>query len=159
MVSITETARVHTAPVQLDYKLSDTVKHTFTALEDSKTQQFHFPLCNAENSQSLTHAWSFLTAAKRIDFDSESGVWYCWTGTLREGAKAIWDVIDEVFPAGTDMDFNQLQLQIHAWIGAYADNSDRAQQSEYIRSVKKPVNMECRAFLIKLRNLSAMAKM
>jgi hypothetical protein len=157
MVSITETTRVNTAPVHLNYTFPVTVKHTLKTVEG--TQSLHFPLCNAERGISavLPHMWSFTTAVKRIDFESESGVWYLWTGTLREDAKANWDVLEEALPDGTELDSDQLQLLMREWIAAYAADSDRAQQIEYVRTVKKPLNIDCKAFLIKLRNLNAMA--
>jgi hypothetical protein len=46
MVSITETTRVNTAPVHLNYTFPVTVKQTLKTVEG--TQSFHYPLCNAE---------------------------------------------------------------------------------------------------------------
>jgi hypothetical protein len=101
--------------------------------------------------------WSFTTAVKRIDFESESGVWYLWTGTLREDAKAKWDVLEEALRDGTELNIDQLQLLMREWIAVYAADSDRAQQIEYDHTVKKPLNIDCKAFLLKLRNLNTMA--
>jgi hypothetical protein len=96
---------------------------------------------------------------KRIEFESDSGVWYLWCSTLREDVKAMWDMLVEALPDGALLNFEQLQLLTLELIATYASVSERAQQIEYVRTVKKPLNLECRAFLIKLRNLNAMAEL
>jgi hypothetical protein len=115
----------------------------FTAADDEKSQQFHFPLCSAENGKgdALIHAWQFLTHVKRIEFQSESGAWTLRTGTLREDAKVNWDGLTEMLPEDTPLDDDQLTFSMLDWLDAYAATSDRAQQIEYVRHVKRPLTM------------------
>jgi hypothetical protein len=104
---------------------------------------------NAEEgiSDAVAHAWQFirLLPSNTLSF------------TLNQESGLFGPAVFVKMPKPFGMLPMIKSLKELNWI--LTSYSDRTQQIEYIRFLHKPLKMECKTFLIKLRNLNAMALM